>query len=425
MKHKKSFISLLIASIFVASVSFSGCGLIPAEKNVFSGDNSAENSLSSADEDRDDSKDTVSEPSKDEPDETSAEKSDVESSEESSEASKEDEEKLKFESEVEAAQQRWENISREYKVLREYRENNYPESMFRMFDVNNDGHLEMFIGCTLYGDNFGKSKAEYEYHPNLLCSALEDRVITTELECPDAVRGISHTIDVVPEKENGKVIGVNRFMYVTHFADLPWGVGVSFKTITSNELISERGYNVEIKTLDPYIRTYVIADGNETKNVELEEFQRNIKLNYDIIYTEKDDYIQGFRYNADNGDNSLIDVYGDFDDYLLYESDSRLLTYADLEAMLRRKECNDDHSRKLYLELARNEMAAKYGYIFSTGAFKDHFENLDWYKELKQDNYTLFVSQNNENTPLNEIEKANNDIILEYETELGLDDITL
>ena len=414
MKRRNLVLSALLAVVITTSAVLPGCNYINMGKNAQVSDKSQEDEISSENNTENVIKKKAPDVSEDETSEVSVEVSEAVSVEES----KENEEQIRFEEEVSAADQRWKTMVDEYDILREYKEINYPESYFKIFDENNDGHLEMFIGCTTYWDTYGAWDGTS--HPNMLCSLNGTNVETKDLISPDAVRGSSYYLAVMPEKDEGKVIGVDRYLFVRRYGDM-YERYISFDSFTGSVLVSEKGYDISKDNINPEIANfrYSIIDG-ESRNVSFEELESDLKQNYDMLASN-----DGFSSNSDNGDNSLVDMDGYFDDYLLYESDTRIINRADLESMLRRNKCDDDHSKKLYLELARNEMAAKYGYKFKTTELKDYFDNLDWYAKLTQDNYTSYASQNNGNTPLGEIEKANNDIILEYETELGLDDIKL
>lgn len=87
--------------------------------------------------------------------------------------------------------------------------------------------------------------------------------------------------------------------------------------------------------------------------------------------------------------------------YILPESNTRYLTMADLAGL------NADQCR-----LARNEIYARYGRMFDDAALQAYFNSCAWYHG------TIPADQFNDNV-LNEYEKANRDLIVQYEQEQG------
>ena len=97
--------------------------------------------------------------------------------------------------------------------------------------------------------------------------------------------------------------------------------------------------------------------------------------------------ITSFSYDSQNKFNSQ---------FIFFDSDSRYLT--------------DDEVKNLSLEelaYARNEIYARYGYIFKENKFKNYFKGKSWYHPNSS-----FIP-NDEN--LNKYEIANRDLILKYE----------
>lgn len=84
------------------------------------------------------------------------------------------------------------------------------------------------------------------------------------------------------------------------------------------------------------------------------------------------------------------------DGYIFTDSNSRYLTDNELSSLTREQ-----------LELARNEIFARYGYIFTTQKFKTYFESKSWY--IPNPNYK------GEEEILNDFEKANCKIIKKWE----------
>lgn len=62
--------------------------------------------------------------------------------------------------------------------------------------------------------------------------------------------------------------------------------------------------------------------------------------------------------------------------------------------------------------IARNEIYARHGRIFQDEALQAYFEQFDWYEGF-------YTAEEFDESVLNEIEIANRDLIIEYETEMG------
>lgn len=88
-------------------------------------------------------------------------------------------------------------------------------------------------------------------------------------------------------------------------------------------------------------------------------------------------------------------------DYILSDSSSKFLT-ADYLTGLTANECR----------LARNEIYARYGYIFEDKELQSYFNSKTWYEPT-------IAAQDFEESMLNEYEIANRDLILAYEAEQG------
>ena len=123
---------------------------------------------------------------------------------------------------------------------------------------------------------------------------------------------------------------------------------------------------VDIKTPD-------IDDEKEYKEYE-EEFEEEIDSSLDVNDIDEDE-----------------EIY-------LFPSDIEYITLSDLYGMSQEE-----------VALIRNEIYARHGYIFNTEPFKSYFEAKDWYVPNPSFSDSTF----------NEIEKANKDFIVNYETEKG------
>lgn len=88
-------------------------------------------------------------------------------------------------------------------------------------------------------------------------------------------------------------------------------------------------------------------------------------------------------------------------DFILPESDRRFLSKDELENLTQEE-----------LKLARNEIYARHGYVFSDEYLKSYFGQFEWYQPT-------IAPENFQESMLNEFEIYNRDLIVEYETERG------
>ena len=95
-------------------------------------------------------------------------------------------------------------------------------------------------------------------------------------------------------------------------------------------------------------------------------------------------------------EDSLQETYSDAD-YVIEDSNTRYLTEEDLS-----------NYTKAELGLIRNEIFARYGYVFTTEPYKTYFSSKNWYKPDER------VEANTE--LLNEVEKANIELIQSMES---------
>ena len=146
---------------------------------------------------------------------------------------------------------------------------------------------------------------------------------------------------------------------------------------------------------------------NEKKDIKNEQLLDDDEVNHDEI--DREDIV----------DKSETEIQEDFEEeqiseeqleenvmvqdanYILPESNLRMLTISDLY-LLTAEECR----------LARNEIYARHGRKFNDESLKIYFESKDWYLG------TIEPEDFNEST-LSEIEVANRDLIVQYETMRG------
>ena len=82
-------------------------------------------------------------------------------------------------------------------------------------------------------------------------------------------------------------------------------------------------------------------------------------------------------------------------------SSRKKLTRADLKGFSKKK-----------LKLARNEIYARHGRLFTDEFLQDYFNSKDWYEGYIE-------SEDFDESVLNEYEISNRDLIVEYETDMG------
>jgi len=94
----------------------------------------------------------------------------------------------------------------------------------------------------------------------------------------------------------------------------------------------------------------------------------------------------------------LLFYYFIEEDGFMFPSDSRYITYSDLNGMTKDE-----------VALLRNEIYARHGYIFQSEAYSSYFENMSWYYPNPDFDESLF----------NSIEKKNKETIVAFETDMG------
>ena len=95
--------------------------------------------------------------------------------------------------------------------------------------------------------------------------------------------------------------------------------------------------------------------------------------------------------------NNYFDFYPDANGYVIADSSYRIISKQDLYGMTEHEVC-----------IARNEIYARYGYIFQTEKYNEYFQNFSWYRPST---HSL--------PALNSIEAQNVNTIMAYENERG------
>ena len=137
-------------------------------------------------------------------------------------------------------------------------------------------------------------------------------------------------------------------------------------------------------------RNYAPFEADVQKNAE-EYYQNGVSLLSDRLMDRKE---EEEKKDEDDGED-LIE--GNPEDYILPESNKRLLTEEDLKGLSSEQ-----------LRLARNEIFARHGRIFGSSDLQDYFESKPWYKGTAD-------ADDFQDSSLSEIESKNVEFILEHE----------
>ncbi len=139
-------------------------------------------------------------------------------------------------------------------------------------------------------------------------------------------------------------------------------------------------------------RNYAPFEEEVQKNAE-QYYQNGVSLLSDRLM-DRDEDDEDKKDEEDDGED-LIE--GNPEDYILPESNKRLLTEEDLEGLSSEQ-----------LRLARNEIFARHGRIFGSSDLQEYFESKPWYKGTAD-------SEEFQDSSLSEIESKNVEFILAHE----------
>ncbi len=348
---------------------------------------------------------------------------------------------------VQQSLQRWETQAAEFDALEAFCRKNLPlaaldasvrtkdnrqlSCSYHIIDTDGDGHLELLVGpSSFFDDDFinSKDREGIEIEDDSYLYRLEDGEVKGQFLMKGMYqRGDHYCYLAVPRKEDGKVVGLEgiQFFYFGTFngivqpGDL---ISYSFQWVRPEGLETQASYSFyAYRSGESSLGfDYYDTTGEEKIEYSSSQMQSLIKERHSLVLEPSGYTISPI---PENGNNVLYKRLGHYSDYLLYDSDTRVLTFEDLEAMLRRNHCTDDVSRKKYLELARNEPAAIYGHAFGTPYMKDYFESKPWYTATGE--MEAYIEQHDGHSQLSEIEQANIALIEAYESLLGLDDVTV
>ncbi len=340
---------------------------------------------------------------------------------------------------VRLSEERWQMQQQEFKTLSAYCAQHCPvasniantstkgfllNSVYHIIDVDGDGHLELLVGPLGYDDQYNYPDTDTD--PYFSIYRIEgDTVKKQSLGQMDAVRGNHYQFMVVPEKENDKVVGVKGIQFVGYFTfngivqpgDI---ITYTFNWVRSDGLESQASYSFEAKgSLDNLSFDYYDTTNGGKTQYSREEMNQLLRERHDLQLESADNSAYQLVPVDERGNNFLSGRSGSYGDYLFYDFDTRLLTFEDLEAMLRRNHCEDVESRTHYLEQARNETAAIYGHSFEPGKYlRQYFDSKPWY--IANEDYDEYMHTHNDYSQLSAIEQANVATIKAYMKALNL-----
>lgn len=196
-------------------------------------------------------------------------------------------------------------------------------------------------------------------------------------------------INKIKVDKNKKDQDCDREYYYDNYGDL-------FYTHAYNEEHEYEMYYYNGDTLIKYIKDnnsydYKKIPENKWSYFTLEEG----KDLYELYHNDYDEDNDEYSYNDEDNFSST--------DYILLNSDSRYIDKSELSSL-----------SQWQLRLARNEIYARYGYTFEDEELQKYFLNKSWYEEDSSINKDTWSDDS-----LNEYEKANRDLIVSYEEEMG------
>lgn len=149
-----------------------------------------------------------------------------------------------------------------------------------------------------------------------------------------------------------------------------------------------------------YNNRYKIFNDITEENISQVESEKNV--NSEKLEEKTDSIQQDNNENVTNKEEQLNQKEDtqENNQYILPDSNSRYLTRFDLEGL------TIDQCR-----IARNELYARYGRMFDDKGLQAYFNSCSWYQG------TISAADFDE-TVFNEFEKANRDLIVQYENEL-------
>lgn len=165
------------------------------------------------------------------------------------------------------------------------------------------------------------------------------------------------------------------------------------KDSSSNKKLSVTRYNSNEISLEA---DKVSGTLNKISKEEADKFIKSINNKTSDDSDKEKNNTKNSKSDSNSDSNSKSKEVSYDDDYIIYDSDSRVLTREELEGY-----------SKGELAYIRNEIFARYGYVFKEEPYKSYFSNKSWY----QPDYDIGADTD----VLNSIEKQNVSLIKEME----------
>ncbi|MER0280942.1 YARHG domain-containing protein [Clostridioides difficile] len=165
------------------------------------------------------------------------------------------------------------------------------------------------------------------------------------------------------------------------------------KDSSSNKKLSVTRYNSNEISLEA---DKVSGTLNKISKEEADKFIKSINNKTSDDSDKEKNNTKNSKSDSNSDSNSKSKEVSYDDDYIIYDSDSRVLTREELEGY-----------SKGELAYIRNEIFARYGYVFKEDPYKSYFSNKSWY----QPDYDIGADTD----VLNSIEKQNVSLIKEME----------
>ena len=266
----------------------------------------------------------------------------------------------------------YDNLYYEESEYKKFFENNYNEAIAQDFDV--DQRIKYL-------------KKEYK--------EIDDDIDDKQYHLDDSHENLEiyvskdGNINKIKVDKNKKDQDCDREYYYDNYGDL-------FYTHVYNEEHEYEMYYYNGDTLIKYTKDndsydYKKIPENKWGYFTLEEG----KVLYELYHNDYDEDNDEYSYNDEDNFSST--------DYILLNSDSRYIDKSELLSL-----------SQWQLRLARNEIYARYGYTFEDEELQKYFLNKSWYEEDSSINKDTWSDDS-----LNEYEKANRDLIVSYEEEMG------
>lgn len=147
--------------------------------------------------------------------------------------------------------------------------------------------------------------------------------------------------------------------------------------------------------------TETVSESEETQPVQVQEEESAGGEATENSGAAKTESIRIGDRSQTTGDREMMENDPEDGQYVLPDSDKRYLQETDLEGLGAEE-----------LKLARNELYARYGRRFNDEALQTYFEGKDWYEGI-------YSPEEFPEDLLNDIEKYNRDLIVEYEKKMG------